>query len=76
MATTFQKHLSAARSAYTGDTLQLLNLINILKVSINAADQQGITLLHWAAANDHLAVAEMLLRHVYVLNFISLFFKI
>ncbi|VDK79532.1 unnamed protein product [Litomosoides sigmodontis] len=56
----FQKHLCAVRSAITGDTLQLLNLVSILKVSVDAADLQGITLLHWAAANDRVAVAKII----------------
>uniref|UniRef100_A0A158Q7Z7 ANK_REP_REGION domain-containing protein n=1 Tax=Elaeophora elaphi TaxID=1147741 RepID=A0A158Q7Z7_9BILA len=54
-------HLSAVRSAITGDALQLLYFINVLKVSVNAANSHGITLLHWATANDHIAVARLLL---------------
>uniref|UniRef100_A0A1I7VHW6 ANK_REP_REGION domain-containing protein n=1 Tax=Loa loa TaxID=7209 RepID=A0A1I7VHW6_LOALO len=57
----FQNHLSAIRAAITGDALQLLYLINILKVSVNTANSQGITLLHWATANDHIAVVQLLL---------------
>ncbi|KAL3982260.1 Ankyrin repeats (3 copies) family protein [Acanthocheilonema viteae] len=54
-------YLSAVRSAITGDAPQLLYLVNILKVSVNATNSQGITLLHWATANDHVAVARLLL---------------
>uniref|UniRef100_A0A8R1XXM0 ANK_REP_REGION domain-containing protein n=1 Tax=Onchocerca volvulus TaxID=6282 RepID=A0A8R1XXM0_ONCVO len=58
-------HLSAIRAAITGNISQLLYLINVLKVSVNAANSQGITLLHWATANDHVAAAWLLLRHAF-----------
>uniref|UniRef100_A0A915PVB2 ANK_REP_REGION domain-containing protein n=1 Tax=Setaria digitata TaxID=48799 RepID=A0A915PVB2_9BILA len=54
-------HLSAIRSVITGDTTRLLHLIAMLKVSANAASSQGITLLHWAAINDNVDVARLLL---------------
>uniref|UniRef100_A0AAF5RT99 ANK_REP_REGION domain-containing protein n=1 Tax=Wuchereria bancrofti TaxID=6293 RepID=A0AAF5RT99_WUCBA len=54
-------YLLAVRAAVTGDALQLLYLINVLKVSVNAANSQGITLLHWATANDHVAIIQLLL---------------
>ncbi|VDO37009.1 unnamed protein product, partial [Onchocerca flexuosa] len=54
-------HLSAIRAAITGNISQLLYLINVLKVSVNAANSQGITLLHWAIANDHVTAARLLL---------------
>ncbi|VDM09241.1 unnamed protein product, partial [Wuchereria bancrofti] len=57
----FQNYLLAVRAAVTGDALQLLYLINVLKVSVNAANSQGITLLHWATANDHVAIIQLLL---------------
>ncbi|KAK6110570.1 Ankyrin repeats (3 copies) family protein [Brugia pahangi] len=54
-------YLLAVRAAVTGDALHLLYLTNVLKVSVNAANLQGMTLLHWATANDHVAIVQLLL---------------
>ncbi|VDO38028.1 unnamed protein product, partial [Brugia timori] len=57
----FQNYLLAVRAAVTGDALHLLYLTNVLKVSVNAANLQGMTLLHWATANDHVDIVQLLL---------------
>ncbi|KAM3726138.1 Inversin [Dirofilaria immitis] len=56
-----KNHLFAIRAAVTGNISQLLYLIHVLKVSVNSANSQGITLLHWATENDHVAVVRLLL---------------
>ncbi|VDK63943.1 unnamed protein product [Onchocerca ochengi] len=48
---------------------------NSFHAAADVPNSQGITLLHWATANDHVAAAWLLLRHAYVLTFISLFFS-
>ncbi|MCP9265950.1 hypothetical protein DINM_021381 [Dirofilaria immitis] len=59
-----KNHLFAIRAAVTGNISQLLYLIHVLKVSVNSANSQGITLLHWATENDHVAVVRLLGRSV------------
>ncbi|KAL7075577.1 hypothetical protein ACQ4LE_005226 [Meloidogyne hapla] len=54
--------LEARQAAQFGDVNKLLSLLNSCSVSPNSVDQDDCSLLHWAAINNRIEAAKLLLQ--------------
>lgn len=55
--------LIAVKSVQFGDTVSVKNLVESHKVSAQACDSDGCSLLHWAAINNRMAIASLLINN-------------
>lgn len=62
----FQNYMNAIHAAVTGNAFRLFYLVYSSEVPVDAANLQGITLLHWAVQNDHVTVVRILLRQMHI----------